>query len=234
MEHAGRFSLVERSSLRQAILSTLRRYILLGRLRPGDRLMEDEIAQQMGVSRAPVREALRQLEQEGLIESIPHRGTYVVEIADEELEEIYQVRALLEGYAIRKAVTRLQPPDLERLTRLLAEMSAAAAQGDTETLIECDVQFHREIVRLAGSRALMRVWAAMDGLIRTRIASILLRSPRSDIIVYTAESHRPLLEALRTGDPTLAEQAVRQHIFETKDLLFGEAGRAARRPKNEG
>jgi len=225
-----RFPRAQHASLRLNVLSTLRSYILAGRLQPGDRLMENEIARQMGISRAPVREAIRQLEQEGLVESSPHRGTYVTSLPDDEIEQIYQARALLEGYAARRAARRISVEDLQRLRVLLQEMRQAVQEGDLVRLAEKDLAFHEEILRLSGSRTIMRVWASMDAIIRNRTYSIMRRSARSDIIEYTAESHQPLLDALASGDEERAEQAVRQHIFETRDLIAPaevQAGRAS-------
>ncbi len=213
------FPRAELSSLRLNVLATLRSFILSGRLRPGDRLMENEIARQMGVSRAPVREALRQLEQEGLVESSPHRGTYVADLPDDEIAPIYQARALLEGYAIRSAVKNMGPDDIERFRKLLEEMHEAARERDLDRLAEKDLAFHGELMRLSGNRTVQRVWSSMFAIIRNWTNSVLRRSRRTDIIEWTAESHQPLVEALAAGDADRAERAVREHVLDLGDRM---------------
>ncbi|MHB1133853.1 MAG: GntR family transcriptional regulator [Chloroflexota bacterium] len=218
MTEALEFPRAEATSLRMNVLGTLRSYILTGKLRPGDRLLENGIAQQMGVSRAPVREAIRYLEQEGLVESAPHRGTYVAQLSADEIEQIYHVRALLEGYAVRRAVAMAAADDHLRLKGLLEAMRLAAAARDFDGLVASDLAFHEEILRLSGSRAIQRIWSTMDAIIRNRTYSILRRSWRADIADYTVASHEPLVAAFFSGDADKAQAALEQHIFETRDL----------------
>jgi len=214
-----KFSQLARSPLYATILSAIRTSIISGKLRPGDHLGENEIAKQMGVSRAPVREAIRRLEQEGLVESVPFRGVHVADVSEEDLDEIYQVRAMLEGYAIRRVATRLEPQDIALFQHLLETMRDAAMQGDLDLLVATDLSFHEEILRLSGSRLIQRVWAAMDGIIRSYTNTVLRLSRRRDIITYTAESHAPVVKALLSRDPVTAEQAIRIHILETRHLI---------------
>ena len=110
--------------LRQEVLGALRAAILARRDPPGTRLLEAEVAGRMGISRAPVREAIRQLEQEGLVEFFPHRGAIVIGLPDDEIDAVYELRALIEAKAIARACSRATPADLEQLDRIIDEMRA--------------------------------------------------------------------------------------------------------------
>src|SRR5262245_7431911 len=113
----------------------LRRAIVTGELQPGQRVNEAEVARQMRISRGPVREAIRRLEQAGLLVSYPRRGTVVVSLSAEDVEEVYTLRADLEARAIRRAITRLLDADLAELERLLDVMETASFAGDTPALL---------------------------------------------------------------------------------------------------
>ena len=241
-----RFTPIRSVRLRDEVLGPIRKAILFGELAVGERLIEEEIAAQMGVSRVPVREALRQLEHEGLIVSYPHRGAIVAAVDEDEVEELYQLRAELEAFAIA-AATRTDPMGLrERLRPLVEAMESDAARRDLTKLAELDLEFHHAIIDNSGYRILARVWQTMDGPVRARLHRILNESGEhesgepaaspdpgaagapddssgatsvpSDLIWYTAISHRPILDAVVSGDPALAAAAVRHHVLETKDL----------------
>ena len=142
---------VERRVLRHEVLQGLRSGILSGEIAPGTRLLEVPLANELGVSRGPVREALRQLEQEGLVEFYPHRGAVVVGVADAEVETIYGIRALLEGRAFARACRVVTDEELEALAATVEKMISASEAGDVAAVTEHDMRFHGRVVEISGS-----------------------------------------------------------------------------------
>src|SRR5215208_1836082 len=169
---SARLERLEPRALSRRIVDQLKRVIIAGELRPGDRVLETDLAEQLGVSRGPVREAFRQLEQEGLLVSYPHRGTFVATVPDDEIDEVYALRAPLEASAARRVLT------------------------------------------LSGYQGLHRIWRSMDGLVRARTYATLALPDRTELIEHTAASHRPIVDAIRNGDPDAVERAVSHHIHE--------------------
>ncbi|MBI3974408.1 MAG: FCD domain-containing protein [Chloroflexi bacterium] len=207
-------------TLREHAVEAIRHAIISGALRPGERIREDELAEKLGTSRGPVREAVRALEQEGLIRSEPHRASYVATLAEEEVWEIYRVRAEVEAIAARRVAEAVaaDPARINPYQLLLERMRRAAAAGDLSTLNAADLDLHQLILEDSGYTHLPRVWATMDGIIRAQASAILAEQPHGEIVDYTAESHDPIVAALATGDPERAAAAVRAHILETRDL----------------
>jgi DNA-binding GntR family transcriptional regulator len=192
------------------VYDALRRAIVTGVLQPGQRVNEAEVARQMHISRGPVREAIRLLEQAGLLISIPRRGTVVVTLSAEDVEEVYTLRADLETRAIRRATTRLSQADLSELDRLLGEMQAASEAGDLPALLDADIAFHRKIVRAAGWPQLQRVWESLQP--RTLTLYTIQTLVRWSAQLH-ADRHQPVLAALRERDVEAAARAIRQHIL---------------------
>ncbi len=210
---------IERRVLREEIKAYLAGAILRGEYKPGDRIVETRVAQQLGVSQAPVREAIRDLESLGFLKSEPFRGASVRRLSVEELTEIYPVRAALEGVAARAAVTRLTEADFARLEDLLGKMVAAASSDDPRGHTDHDVAFHRVIVEASGNRALIKIWDTMQLATWTFVTTV--RSGHD--LRELAERHRTVLEALRTRDPDQAEHALRRHIEELGEWLRSQA-----------
>lgn len=202
---------VQQTTLFSQVYDVLKRAIITGALQPGQRVNEAEVARQMRISRAPVREAIRLLEQAGLLVSVPRRGTVVMSLSAEDVEEVYTLRADLETRAIRRAVTRLSDADLAELERLLDLMHAASAAGDLTALLDADIAFHRKIVKAAGWPQLHRVWESLHPRTLTlyTIETLVKWSPG-----VHAGRHRPVLEALRGRDVEGAAAAVRRHILD--------------------
>lgn len=201
---------VVRRSLREQVRDALLRDIIGGVYRPGDRLVEMKIARDLGTSQAPVREALRELELLGFVESTAFRGTRVCAVSYEELGQLYPLRATVEAMAARAAATRIGPDELRALERYLAEMHDAARRGDTQAHVESDIAFHRIIVKASGSRLLRRFW---DGMQLHATTFLTLAVTRRDLHEL-AERHASVLAALTAHDPVAAEEAVRRHIEE--------------------
>jgi len=212
-------------TLRQHAVERIRDAIITGALEPGERIVEEDLAHRLGISRGPVREAIRVLEQEGFVRSEPHRASYVAELGEEEIEQLYAVRAEVEAIAARKVagLIRQDPERAAPYHALLERLRAAASRGDLDGLARADLDFHDRLLHDSGYQVLPRVWRAMDGVVRARTAAILARRGRAGddrrIVAYTAESHTPIAAALTAGDPDGAAAAVRRHILETRDLL---------------
>jgi DNA-binding GntR family transcriptional regulator len=192
------------------VYDALRRAIVTGVLQPGQRVNEAQVAREMRISRAPVREAIRLLEQAGLLVSVPRRGTVVVTLSAEDVEEVYTLRADLETRAIRRATSRLSEADLADLERLLRVMRAASVAGDLPALLDADIAFHRKIVTAAGWPQLLRVWESLQP--RTLTLYTIKTLVKWSAQMH-AERHQPVLDALSARDVDAAAAAIRQHIL---------------------
>jgi DNA-binding GntR family transcriptional regulator len=196
-----------RTVLREQIRELLLERILGGDLQPGDRIVELQLAQELGTSQAPVREALRELHSLGFVEHEPYRGSRVRRISEEEIAEIYPVRAALEELAAQEAASRLDG-EVAELEREFEAMREAADRGDLNDLATHDATFHRLIVEAAGNRVLLDTWRTLR--VEARVVVTVLKT---DIDLHgLAELHRPLLEALKEGAPDKAGGALRQHF----------------------
>jgi DNA-binding GntR family transcriptional regulator len=213
------FRRVQNQNLRHTVLEPIRNAILFGQLPVGERLMEAEIAEQMGVSRGPVREALQQLEREGLVLSYAHRGTVVTAVDEDEVDVLYHLRAELEGFAVQSLLRREASPLIAALQVLVDAMRAAARTEQLADLAEKDLEFHRLIVDSSGHRILAAVWAGMDGPIRARLYRSLTGPFARELLGYTAESHQPIVDAMASGDSDCAVTSMKQHILETRRLI---------------
>jgi DNA-binding GntR family transcriptional regulator len=205
---------VMRSMLRDQIKDAIVERILDGVYGPGERIVEIRVAEEFGVSQAPVREALRELELLRLVVSEPFRGARVREVSAEELAEIYPVRAALEEVAARAAAPALAG-NVQALTTELRAMRRAAKQGDVHEFIAHDVAFHRVIVEAAGNRTLEDLWRSLHVDLRTTITLI----KHVEDLAEVAESHVPVLEALEAGDAELAASVLRRHIESFADWV---------------
>jgi DNA-binding GntR family transcriptional regulator len=201
--------------LREDVAQALREVISNGRLKPGDRIVESAIAEQMGISRAPVREAIRQLAQEGLIETTPRRGTVVTKLTAEGIWEIYSLRSVIEGFAARLAARRRTAEQVDHLQSLLDGMLAVAAEENVGELVRLDLAFHAYISTIAGHGRLGRLHASLVQQIATlyHITDLpaLIRASYSGASDYALD-HVPLLRAIGEGRAQDAELLAREHV----------------------
>jgi DNA-binding GntR family transcriptional regulator len=209
-------SSVTRVVLREQVKELILERILNGAYKPGERLVETRIASELGTSQAPVREALRDLELLRFVESEPFRGARVRDVSQEELIEIYPVRAAIEEVAAREAATRLDG-EVAELEAELEAMHRAADAKDLHAQVEHDVAFHRLIVEAAGNQILLETWRSLRVEARTLLTALRTGLDGHDI----AERHRPVLEALRARDPELAAATLRRHVEQFGELLKG-------------
>lgn len=188
------------------ILSALR----LGRLRAGERLIPETIASEIGTSRMPVREALRRLAAEGLVTMRANRGFTVNALNLQDMREVFEMRAVLEGLAVRLAVPRLGPAELRQLERRLNVMEERAEPGlDWTTAHRA---FHEALCAHSASPRLMRQIASLHAVVEPHMR---VWDAMPDRHVGTREHHQRLLDVLRDGDPKACEDAMRQHVLDT-------------------
>ena len=204
-----------RSNLREQIKDVILQRIVAGEYPPGARLVETRIAQELGVSQAPVREALRDLEQLGCIVHEPFRGCSVRAFSAEELLEAFPVRAALEALAARLAAERITEDELLRLAELLERMRGAARRGDAHDQSQANASFHATIVRAARNATLERQWSFLEPYSRTYLT---VSQPGLDLLALS-ERHLPILEALRARDAEAAAEAMHQHLMDAAELL---------------
>ena len=198
--------------LRDQVRDVLLARVMSGEYPPGSRLVETRIAQELGVSQAPVREALRDLEQLGCVEYAPFRGSSVRALSVADLLDAFPVRSVLEALACRLAAERITDAQLERLGALIEEMRAA---GDPRAESAADSEFHATIVEAAGNATLARQWNQLLPHARTFISMTLPASTRGSV----AERHVPILDALRRRDPEAAAAAMEEHLADVATRL---------------
>jgi DNA-binding GntR family transcriptional regulator len=206
---------VSRSVLSEQVKDRLLQAILDGRYPPGARIVETRVARELGTSQAPVREALRDLEGLGLVETTAFRGARVRRPTADELLEAFAVRSVLESLAGRLALPRLRDADLEALGGYVSTMQAAAESGDPFAEATADAAFHGRIVEIAGNATLTRVWRTLEPFSRTYITIAAPGADRRQI----ADEHVPILEALRGRDPDHLADVIRTHFEHAADGL---------------
>lgn len=203
---------VEPRTLKENVTDILRQSIIDGSLAPGAEFNQAQLAEQLGVSRGPVREALGQLEQEGLIESTPYKGVIVTRMTRRYVEELYSVRTALETLAVERAIDRLTQENLDALNEIVDTMRLAARAQDLSRLVVLDLRFHETILEVADHHLAMRLWRTMEVGVR-RCLHI-----RHEIYTFLDEvvgSHPTLVTALAERDRARAVQILHEHIAES-------------------
>ena len=206
---------ISRSVLSDQVKDRLLQAILDGRYPPGARIVETRVARELGTSQAPVREALRDLEALGVVETAAFRGARVRRPSASELLEAFAIRAELESLAARLAIPRLTDDDLGELAEYVAEMQQAAEAGDIHAEAIADAAFHGRVVELAGNATLERVWNTLEPFSRTYIT---IGAPGTDRR-RIADQHVPVLDALRRRDPDLAVEILHEHFANAAAML---------------
>jgi len=200
--------------IRDHILESLREAILTGELKPGERIVELEMAGRFQSSQGPVREALQRLAEEGLVESRRHRGTFVSALSYGEMGEIFAVRRTVEEMSARRAAMEMSSEQLANARALVSSMHEAAAANDFLKLVDADMAFHRYICECASQPVLLRVWNILTNHIRRFVT---LSHPKYfPDLEELAATHDPLLESLEQRDPIRAGELFVEHI----DLIW--------------
>ncbi len=192
----------------EAVLAELRRAIISGELRPGEQVLQDALAERFGVSRVPLREALKILEGEGQVIYRPHRGYFVAELDIDDLREVYRIRDLLESEAVRVAVPKITREQITALAEALEAVEHASAAGDLQMMTEANRRFHFGLIESAGmprlSRLVRVLWDATDV-----YRSLYYSDGNHREAVH--DEHRAVLEAVRLGDAERAVTELRTH-----------------------
>ncbi len=209
-------SQITNKPLREQVLDALRDAIIQGDLRPGQPLVETELAAQLGVSRAPLREALQILNSEGLLETIPYHGTTVRRLTRVNIEELYSLRSVLEAFAVRRIIACAEPADVERLKLHFEAMLAMAERGDLKGLNEEDRAFHDTLIELSRHSLLMSTW----NMVALRVRQVMaLLNERNTQLRQIALNHLPIIEAISDGDEERAVALIEKHIAATGELI---------------
>lgn len=199
-------------SMRRRVLDILRGAIIKGDIKPGERLTEELVCEQMAVSRAPVREALRELEQEGLIVCEPYRGCEVLDISDTEVFELLMpIRLAIEEFGFRYALQRATDADFDTLAALVERMAQAAERGDVDAAVDADVEFHETVLNLSGQVHCVQIWRTISPRTRAYFARWQRQHPKLSL---DAKEHRQLLEHMRRRDEHSVLEHLRGHIFD--------------------
>ena len=191
------------------MLEALREAILVGRYGDGDRLIEDRIARELETSRGPVREALRQLEHEGLVVSYPYRGAVVLGVSEEEVHQVLiPIRLTLEKFSFTKAHERMTERDFAELAKEVWLMGEAGRDGDLLRIVEADIRFHEFVLSCSGQPHTTQIW----GSIAPRIRAYFFRYGRQSDLMRIAREHDEVLSALRSDDHKNLMRVVERHI----------------------
>lgn len=204
-----------RSVLADQVKERLLDGILSGRYAPDSRIVETQVARELGTSQAPVREALRGLEALGVVEILPYRGARVRRPTRRELLEAYAVRSALETLAARLAVPRMTESDILELARFVDAMQSAARAHDDHGVAEADASFHGRIVDLADNGTLRRLWGALEPFSRTYLTLVV---PGADP-AWSADLHVPILAAVRAHDSEAVAVALEAHFAEVTENM---------------
>lgn len=204
-------------SLRDAVFETLREAILKGILSPGQHLMEMQLAHQLGVSRTPVREAIRMLELEGLVVMVPRKGARVAAISEKSLCDVLEVRRALEELSVRLACTRMEREDLEKMDSINQKFIRACQSDDVVRIAQIDESFHAVIYEAADNAKLLQLLNQMQNqMYRYRIEYIKLKERRQILV----EEHKKIIHCLARRDGDAAAEATRIHISHQEQYVM--------------
>ncbi|MGN0385364.1 MAG: GntR family transcriptional regulator [Lachnospiraceae bacterium] len=203
--------------LRDVVFNTLRQAILTGELEPGERLMEVHLADRLGVSRTPIREAIRKLELEGLVLMIPRRGAVVAEITEKSLRDVLEVRRTLDALSVELACDRITDQEKEELVKACDAFEKATATRDPKKIAEADVAFHDIIVKAAGNVRLTQLINNLsEQMYRYRFEYIKDESTHEQLIA----EHRILLDCIQNKDKETAAKTAKLHIDNQENSII--------------
>ena len=202
--------------LRDVVFNTLRQAILKGELKPGERLMEIALAERLGVSRTPIREAMRKLEQEGLVVMIPRRGAQVANITEKDLNDVLEVRIALENVAIEKACARMTEEEMRRLWLAAKEFEHTIAEGNLVKLAEADVAFHEVIYQASDNKRLIQVLNNMrEQIYRYRVEYLKDENNYPTLM----KEHKDIVEGLVRKNKMQVTETMHQHVKNQADAV---------------
>jgi DNA-binding GntR family transcriptional regulator len=203
---------LKKVTLTEQAADIIRDSIISGKFKPGQRLNEIKIATEMGVSRLPVREALRLLQQESLVDSIPNKGVFVATLSFHDIQEIFTLRAVIEGLAIKLAVNYITDEEIDELQDVYAEMVQAASVSDDIQLIRLDLEFHRLIAKFSRHSYVYRIFNYIRGLVLMYLLYDTEVLKADNRLVDSQKEHQIIINALRNRDLDLAVKSLSSHI----------------------
>lgn len=214
------------ATIREQVYDLLRDEISSGAYAPGSRLQEVELTERLNVSRSPVREALRQLVKDGLLIEIPNKGVYVKDFTVKDIEEIFDLRVLLESYAIYHSAGHITSARLSRLLSLLKELETTFEEGDLEAYTAADEELHMKIVRLANNSLVNDTYERVRSMNQQfRVLSLMDKQRFRESL----EEHREIIHALATGDPDTADAVNRRHLAAAMEAIRRRMEEAAKK-----
>lgn len=204
--------------LGEAVYEAIRDAILKNQFKPGERLMETELADEMTVSRTPVREAVRRLEAEGYVEMIPRKGTYVSALSIQNVLDVFEIRAALEALAAFNAALRATPKDIADMKQCMEAEASLWESCDLGKTIEVDMLFHSQLYRASKNN---RIEGIVNDLREQtyRLRSTTLATPGR--LKFALDEHRKILAAIEARDPKAARNAAYEHIDKSRDVMLG-------------
>ena len=214
--------LQERKSLGQHVFDNLKQAIIRGNIAPGEWLVESHIAQMLGISRTPVREAIHKLEREGLIERQPRGGFTVLGLTRSDIEETFGIRSVLEGYAARLATVKHQPKELQALEKKIEDFKHCLDKKQLKALPEINTEFHELLYDLSKSPRLIHMINGLRDQIY-RFRQMILKNEKFAII--SNADHTQMLKFMRQRDAEKVESLVREHILRGRDAVLKEFGK---------
>ena len=224
------FDLQNHRPLREIVYEELKREILVGEIAPGTRMMEIELADEMGVSRTPVREAIRKLEKEGLVTIEPRKGAYASDVSIKDMVDVLEVREDLEAMAAAMAAQKVNEDEKKALREATLEYKEAVESERTEDIIRCDEKFHQLIVNCSGNKTLVQLFSQVQELaLRFRYLYY------DDFSRYERMpmEHREIEEAILSGDYEKARVAAGEHVKKLKQFVIDEGEKIIQNTHNK-
>lgn len=195
--------------LRDIVFQTIRKAILNGELEPGERLMETQLGEKLGVSRTPIREAIRKLELEGLVVMVPRKGAQVAQFTIKDIEDVLQVRASLEALAAKLACRHMDERSFLKLQLIITEYEYAAKEDDIEVMIQKDIEFHDTIALASQNDKLIQLYNNMREQVQRYRIAYLKNTEQSNAVIA---EHNEILKALKGGEEEIAADLATKHI----------------------
>ncbi len=214
------FKPMKNNLLHMDVVNEIIEAIVTGELKPGDRIIEQHIAEQMQISRAPVREAIRELVAQGIVRFLPRKGAYVAPLEPEEIRNVYLLRSRLEGLAAFIATPKLSTNDLQLLLQLSENMERATQNNDGKKFIDNDLKFHDRICQICENQYLQKMISG----VRIQI-QLFMKISKWNLVAHSqltkeSRTHQSIIQAFLKSDAVQAEQSMREHIISSGALLI--------------
>ena len=203
------FTRQKRATLTDQVLKEIREAIRCGKLKPGERLIEMQLAEEMQISRFPIREALRYLEKEGLVETKPFKGSHVAQFTEKDMEELYSLRSSLEELAVRILIENLDEKKIKELETIIQSMQKASLDGHLVQMISEDLRFHQTVCELSDHRKLLGVWQTLESQLQVFLN---IEKDFFETAYQYVATHDPIMEAIKKRNVETAEKAIREHL----------------------